>query len=995
MAGSLDILKRNKNNLLLAEVAAWLHDMGKSTDVFIQNEDARGFESKIKKRTWLNPHKAVFNIDELEAFSFSEKYKPVRIEEVENDFALHKLMKKEIFEQLDQKFSICGVSYTIRELIYFGRPGMIGKTNKPLNKEGKPVEYLGRCHGAAHIEKEDSDNSGKQLSDDTRPSSPFGFEGLPLKDLTKKLKDLPYDILGNRSVFQEAVQSAFGDALGDTRRPINEVTLWDWAHIVAALYKAALAGALLQQQNTATPSLPDPKSLKWRLLALRFDGSRVVDRSPNIQALLARREWVKEGLDKVRRLLEEDYPLGTEVYRDSNGTLFVVPDIEDLLEYTNSGGETLKSLIHQELDSIFDAELVITPQLDHKAWWAQDHKRSGKDEVPPIAKWLEKNETANPDPEKVKNWWQNNNVEPCRISAVRPQGPSQKGIERKLSDFWLERTGKRSKEWAGNLKSTIWMSEVADINGRVALIAAKLDLKQWLMPDGLVNTLLVTQPQQGGSDPVQKKTPSFARLRRIWETCAEFWKKSVEAKREIASLVGTIGPRLVIKGVLSEELGYYHAYEIQLKTGVDMEVVWAEGEKKLIVIKNLQYLAKILGAKPEKYSTPELAADWLKQNYLQDGKELKIYEPEDSGGKRREAGCIRDISVNMEQHDYLPAISILSEPQQFMVLVPADKALAVARHIKSEYEVQFSRVKNRIPLHLNLLFFGRKQPFYAALDAASRMLKRDSRVDTAWRVEAAGQAEAAEVCRHSNGRLGNRVISLRLRRKAGDNGPPQLNAELETMVSYSTGDPNTEDVWYPYLFVPAVAPGALLENRQLSFKASLPGCSAGDTLVHIKEVKEGDEVCYAPSTFDFEFLDITARRFELVYDQATGMRLPRAHEDYATRPFLLEDLDVMQKLWALAAERKNAQLQQITGLIEEKRRDWRSSRPNDDVLNKFADQVLRRSFGKLWNKIPEMQRTRLTSWVASGRWRDLMELYMSILKLPENETSVEEQEVRL
>jgi len=433
--------------------------------------------------------------------------------------------------------------------------------------------------------------------------------------------------------------------------------------------------------------------------------------------------------------------------------------------------------------------------------------------------------------------------------------------------------------------------------------------------------------------------------------------------------------------------------------GMGMEVVLDKGKQGLIVISNLQYLAKILGAKPAEYNTPKFAANWLK-NYLQDRKKLKIYEPGDSGDKRKPAGCILVRNVELERHDYVPAIPVLSEPQQFMVLVPADKALVVARHIKSEYEVQFSRVKNRLPLHLNLLFFGRKQPLYAALDAARRMLKRESRADTAWVVDAVGQADAAEVCRHSNGRLGSRVISLRMRRKAGVNEPPQLNAELETMVSYSTGDPNTEDVWYPYLFVPVAAPGAPLESRQFSFKLSLSGCNAKATLVHVKEVKEGDEVCYAPSTFDFEFLDVTGRRFELVYDEATGMRLPRAHEDYATRPFLLEDLDVMQDLWSFAAENattglKNAQLQLITGLIETKRKDWRASRPDDDVLNKFADQVLRRSFGKLWSEIPEIQRTRLTSWAASGRWRDLMELYMSILKLPESETSVKEQEVIL
>ena len=958
MPGNLDILKQHKNDLLLAEVAAWLHNWDKFND--------KKMASDWKKSTVVPRSK----VDEWQTRVLDYKA-------FDSHLASIKIMDR----------------ITLKELAKHG-------SGVDLSHPIWLANYLARCHGAAHIEKELRDTEHIKLSSDFI-SSPFGAAQHWPEKQYELLQDfqIPDDIIVNRKHVQNQLQGIFKQGWGDNRLPLNEVTLWDWSHIVAALYKAALAGALLQHQKTAT--LPDPKSLKWRLLALRFDGSRVVDRSPNVQALLARREWVKEGLDKAKRLLEEDYPLGTEVYRDSNGAIFVVPDVRGLLEYTDSGGHTLKFLIQQELDSVFDGELLITPQLDQEAWWAQDPNRSDNDEPPPIAERLGENEPANPDPAKVKDWWQNNNTEPCRISGVRPQGPSSKAVERKLSDFWLKRTGERSKEWAANPKSTIWMSEVADINGRVALVAAKLDLKHWLTPKGLVNTLLATSPQQGGSTPT-KKTPSFARLRRIWETCAEFWEGTIEAKEQLASLVGTIGPRLVIQGTLSTSLRPYHAYEILLKTGVNMEVVWDGDEKKqrLIVITNLQYLAGRLGAKPCVCKTPESAADWLKQNYLQDGKELKIYEPEDSGGKPRLAGCIRDIGVELEQHDYLPAISVLSEPQQFMILVPADKAPAVARHIKSEYEVQFSRVKNRLPLHLNLLFFGHKQPLYAAIDAARRMLKRKSPVDATWMVDAAGQAEAAEVCRHSGGRLGNRVISLKLRRKAGDNRLPQLNAELETMVSYSTGDPNTEDVWYPYLFVRRAATDIPLESREHTFNASLPGCNAGAALVHVKEIEEGDDVCYAPSTFDFEFLDVAARRFELVYDEATGMRLPRSHEAYATRPFLLEDLDVMQDLWALAAEneltrRKKAQLQQITGLIEAKRRDWRASRPDDDILSKFAAQVFRRSFGKLWNEIPEIQRKRLTSWAASGRWRDLTELYMSILKLPESATSVKEQEVIL
>ncbi|MEW5705809.1 MAG: CRISPR-associated protein Csx11 [Actinomycetota bacterium] len=949
MTKSLEILAQNRNALLLAETASWLHDYRKCSDEHIAAQASP---------------------------------KPNGIQ------GLNKALIKDWLPDPKPSINFLQSNISLDELIILGGSREGFNPSQPW-----VVRALRRCHYAAHIEKEKekSDQTGKQSVNDTRPATPFGLEGEPLSGLTARLKALPYKSIDKRGVFLGAIQSTFAAALGDTRRPANEVTLWDWSHIVAALYKAALAYVLL------TGDEPVPNNLRWRLLALRFNGSQIVDRSPNIQALLARRKWISDGLNNVKHLLEEEYPLGTEVYRDSNGSLFVVPDIEDILDYQDSNGCKLSCLIQQRLG--FDGELKVTPTLDLSGWWAQDPQGQGNDEIPPIAEWLAKNNPANPDLDKLKEWWQGaTNVEPCCISDIRPQGPSPKGIERKISDYWLERVGNRSKEWASKLETTIWIDEVADINGRVALIAAKLELQDWLKPNGLVKTLLVKRPQSGQA---VVKTPSFARLRRIWETCERFWEESVEG--QVASLVGSVGPRLIIKGDLYESekldakkldsLDYYRAYEIPFGS-VNMEVVWDEGKKRLIVATNLQYLAKRLGAKPDECDTLENAVQWLQRNHLKDGSDLNILEPKTSAtGKPVPVGHIRNITVKAEQHNYTPAIPILTEPKQFMVLVPANKALEVVQYIKAEYEVQFSRVKNRLPLHLNVVFFNRKQPLYAAIDAARRMLVRESSINTDWIVEEVGEADGQDVCNHSDGRLGNRVRKLRLMHKEGKENLVstemlQMNNKLKTFVSYSTGDPNTEDIWYPYFFIKKAGKNAKpIDRRNLYFKALLPGSGGNNefNLVHVKEIEVGDEVCYAPSTFDFEFLDVTARRFELSYDGASGMRLPKAGESYSTRPFLLEDLDIIQRLWKLVAEDESTaitttQLRQITEAIETKRQDWQITAPDDDALYRFAEQTFQRSFDKRWNKIPVDQREQLVSWATSGRWRDIIELEMQILK---------------
>lgn len=321
----------------------------------------------------------------------------------------------------------------------------------------------------------------------------------------------------------------------------------------------------------------------------------------------------------------------------------------------------------------------------------------------------------------------------------------------------------------------------------------------------------------------------------------------------------------------------------------------------------------------------------------------------------------------------------MAEPQQFMALVPAKRAMEMAAHIRKEYEMQFSRVKNRLPLHLNLVFFNRRQPLYAALDAARRMLQRPSKINEIWRIEKIGEAEDRDIQCHSQGRSGNRVRALRLYQISTGNATASLRHTFNTLVSYDTGDPNVIDEWYPYFFVSSASSNNPLEQRALRFKAPLPEGKTMTELVHVMELFEGDEIYYAPSTFDFEFLDVATRRFELFYDQE-GRRLPRIDEAYPTRPYLLEDLDHFQTLWNEISRLSTTQIKQLQQEIENKRQAWQLETPDDPVLCAFAEHILRSAFGKEWAGIVARIRERLIEWAVSGKLNDLLELFMEILK---------------
>ena len=281
---NLGVLKQNRDALLLAEVAAWLHDMGKCADEHIINQAS----------------------DKPQGYSYSYK-------------------KAQSHLLPSQLSDVCLINekISVKDLIEEGRPRIISDTSRPWL-----LRVLGRCHSAAHVEKElsDSDTSTKQLQANTRLSTAFGLEGNPIVGLTSTLAKLPFHSMCDRATFVPQVERLFDTALGDTRRPVNEVTLSDWSGAVAALYKSALSGALLGIK----PANPD--DLRWRLLRVNFDVLALYAKAIKIGDLLGYQRAVDEACETVKKLIEEEYPLGNEIYRDSTGIYFTFPDLESVIK---------------------------------------------------------------------------------------------------------------------------------------------------------------------------------------------------------------------------------------------------------------------------------------------------------------------------------------------------------------------------------------------------------------------------------------------------------------------------------------------------------------------------------------------------------------------------------------------------------------------------------------------------------------------------------------
>lgn len=911
----LDRLAQHRDDLLLAEAIGWLHDYRKCSEEQLQAQSANATAQGIARTELANRF---------------------------GSLAMKSIVISPATEQLIDLINRWS--------------GQAGAADASFLRQ-----YLSRCHHTAHFDKQEPLDTGKQNHPGIRISTAFGFEVSVGANLTAQLWTLPWNDLvsfsaGDRDNVRDAVQTLFATVGADTRRPINEISLWDWGLLVGSLYKTALATVVLDQQATA-------RDLRWRLLSVRTDALTYFTNISRLPDLVARQNTLQTAINEVQAILEMEYPLATEIYRDENGSLYVVPNLSNLLNLQDANNQTLLSHIRTQFSA--DGEIVPEITLDSTAWWGQDPDRSGNDKIPPAGSLLSSPTILQSDPTRIREAWRNETEQICPICGLRPCVNKQVDFCQVCGD---RRKG-RVTEWLKDQSKTIWLDEVADGNGRLALITGTFDLTNWL--DGtLVETMLVREPP--ASNPPVAKTPSFARLRRIWRTTQTFWQ---ESQTTINQTLSDARRRLKIPLANTPSLTTNQTYELDLRGQTRMSVLW-DGEH-LISIDNLSYTAVQLGVKATGRQTPADAA-------LSVGTWLDAYKgfilqliSDDEKDRRFD---IQIADVDYQDTAYATAIPILAEPRTFMALVPADKALDVVNAIKTKYEREMGKVRNRLPLHLGVVYFHRRTPLRAALDAGRRMLSYEGRKtqDNIWTVKrdaqtgplAGDRADLAQGTQHFA-----QTIHVDLE---------QSGRSLTWHVPAVMGDGVTPDNWYPYVFIQSD-----VSNRQRIFNAPRPK-SNGETekcrLIHAGELKQGDQVYFTPATLDFQWLDSAGERFAIAYDEQGRRR------NHPTRPYFLDELAIIQDAWRQIRGREGLtsnQIYAVRDLIETKRESWRPTVddcPKDGVFWRFCRDAIRNAN---WKQKPTTEQSdRLAGWAVSGLLTDVIQLFIGIMKQkPEQENN--------
>ena len=883
----LEVLQEKRESLLLAEVAALLHDWQKCIDMAVA--------SHWQKNRILR-HKA----DEWQKRSSS--------------------VKPSNFSKLLEKFLILDdTEIDLKTLCEEGKkPSSAGSHSNPL------VRLLGACHSLGHVEKELKENEANEQACD-RVSSAFGFEFYEPEELFKPLlaqvgqKHLQSGQIRNRVAFIEDLRKVLLNAWGDTRRPINEVTLWDWSYAVACLYKSELA------RRDVTGVWRDSDLVRWRLLRVNFDVLGLYAKAIKIGDLLAYQGAVQRACETVKQLVEEEYPLGNEVYRDTTGIYFTFPDL--------GLWDELISLLRKKIEEV---EPELAPRIAVERGKGNTASEQLKTLLSEGRKQAIKKLTYPFDGENLSDYWGEKwheapaNSEVCPVCRLRPM---DEGAEACMHCSGRRRS--RIEWWRKHPSETIWLDEIADHNGRIALIVGKFGLDGWLSGD-LVQTMLVkaVENKPSGCEP---KNPSPARLRRVWETCERFWTETVVGeileKHEYGK--NTKNPVLRRTRILISPDNKNWRENIPYDgniNGQPISLLWDDKQKQFLSIINLQLAAG---------NETDLVA--LMQKWQ--GNEIEVGDPDNR--QRRLRFKVQGVVQATEKFaSYQPNLPVLTSPDRFLAFIPTSDALEITGKIRQEYIRQFGKVQNRLPLFLGLVFFQRKTPLVAAVDTARRMLEQVSLSEESWIVDSNKPTPDCLKRQVSLSRNGERI---------------------SFEIPVKMGDDQTEDIWYPYFFIDG---GPENIGRKLCFQHN------GRWLVHVNELNEGDYVGVTPSRFAYFFLESAVQRFRFV---------PEEHALY------LDDLTRLMKMWESLCHSpgmSQTRLKAMQALFLNKRQLWRldeAKAPDYAEQEKTFLDLVKTTL--IRDKVQEVSEND----VMNGLFGHCLELYLRILKYKVKEEEHEQE----
>ncbi len=462
----IEIIRNKREEILTGEIGALLHDIGKLHPDFIKKHSKEGNKSFDHANIDEFSEARVVNLIKNDRFR-------IKINNKEAD--VYSLITKHHLKDNDLK------SDPYKDLIL-----LIKSCDRLDSADDKGIVRE------------------KQSLNNVIIASPFGYpkEKIDLNCLQKRFDDLQDNLIRlfknyisetmDLSCFRESLisnlRTAFSHALGETRIPSNDVTLWDHSYSTASLFKSVLAGTVCGENLT-------PQNLKWRIFGVCWDGEEFINKGRKIAEIQKRVEIIEDIERELKKKFEDEIPIGNVIYEDINGIYFTFPhlnkpkkpakecakiglkiirdesDNEIWPFFTLSKSSRSLTIIADELRFAYEKRKI--PKISPVLFVGEDKKKERDKEDIEVSINLE-NELKN-EIEKIKNENEDAKIDICPICRIRP-----KDEKKERCDVCEGRRKGRLTNWINNRKNTVWTDEAADKNNRIALISLNFYLDKWL-----------------------------------------------------------------------------------------------------------------------------------------------------------------------------------------------------------------------------------------------------------------------------------------------------------------------------------------------------------------------------------------------------------------------------------------------------------------------------------------------------------------------------------
>jgi len=886
------------------------------------------------------------------------------------------------------------------------------------------VRLLKRCD-----HKDSADDKGvvrkKQHLDNTWIASPFGYkkEKIDLVCLQKRFEDLENTLIGlfkgyvsgtiSLSCFRESLmntlKTSFSHALGETRIPSNDVTLWDHSYSTASLFKTLLA----------TKVCGANKKPQWRIFGICWDGLGFINKGRKIAEIKARNKIIENIKEELKRKFEDEIPIGNGIYNDTNGIYFTFPELEaNSKSLARECAEEALEIIYRESDNELWPFFTLSKASSTLTIIAEELKfASEKRKIPKISPTLfikneeggeQENIESSFDLEaefkrlvnKIREKKKDTKIDICPICRIRPKDEKAERCE-----ICEDRRMGRLEQWFSNRQDTVWIDEVTDKNNRIALISLSFNLDKWL--DGTMIGTIYSQSfkdwyygkkrKKENNKWVMKSTIQLLRESGINEIIQptketiyflvdEVLKNSDNDKEKAARILDTffqdvnitknrldqhirnIEERIGIS-LTKENLTTYlftqnpspaRLYRVWKETEEFFDLLIGEIKDKIYSIKwkrikffvNYTHLkSKLKQGKRIEKSTPYI----IQINNLEPPKFLVFHN---ENGEFYTIESLEKFKFNNKRGEEavkealkhgFKHLALEDKPDKNLLQLNYDEKIKPDEN-SIETEEYYPLIEiNRSPLSLRLIV-----PASDSMKIIELVIKLyNDRFEKVL------------------GKLPLNIKLLMAKRKF----PLYILLDAEKRM-FEEGEFRMQAPMNPWWNV-----DGFRNEQYYSFYPTKPIKEEKYTLDDLSSIYKGKIFHLYPGYFDFELLLGTTDRYSIYYKDRK-----RGCEDYKLftgRPYYFYQISEMLELWDILSENiSSSQINFIEEMLTSKLRKWRSVEDVNKkaVLGEFAGATLKDVFGNKWNGLKEETKIFLVNSAINGFLLDTIILFRQIIK---------------